>query len=108
MDDENIAHAVVAADDPDVAVVRIKDEIAGQRVCPCNVGAVTMLRGCATAASGQICTARGVIKRPVYKAGAIQSERQHLAGRAAAGGSDRRRRSPAAVPAENKTLDSDR
>ena len=32
VDDEEIAHAVVAADDPDVAVIRVKDEIAGQRV----------------------------------------------------------------------------
>ena len=32
VDDEEIAHAVVAADDSDVAVVRVKDEIAGQRV----------------------------------------------------------------------------
>ena len=32
VDDEEIAHAVVAADDPDVAVVRVKDEIAGQCV----------------------------------------------------------------------------
>ena len=32
VDDEDIAHAVVAADDPDVAVIRVKDEIAGQRV----------------------------------------------------------------------------
>ena len=63
-----------------------------------------MLRGCATAASGQVCTARGVIERPVYKARAVQSEWQHLAGRAAAGCSDRRRRSPAAVPAENEAF----
>ena len=32
VDDEEIAHAVVAADDPDVAVIRVKDEIAGQCV----------------------------------------------------------------------------
>ena len=32
VDDEEIAHAVIAADDSDVAVVRVKDEIAGQRV----------------------------------------------------------------------------
>ena len=32
VDDKDIAHAVVAADDPDVAVIRVKDEIAGQRV----------------------------------------------------------------------------
>ena len=32
VDDEDIAHAVVAADDPDVAVIRVKDEIAGQCV----------------------------------------------------------------------------
>ena len=63
-----------------------------------------MLRGCATAASGQVCTARGVIECPVHKAGAVQSERQHLAGRAAAGCSNRRRRSPAAVPAEDETF----
>ena len=63
-----------------------------------------MLRGCATAASGQVCTARGVIERPVHKTGAVQSERKHLAGRAAAGCSDCRRRSPAAVPAEDETF----
>ena len=32
VDDEEIPYAVVAADDPDVAVIRVKDEIAGQRV----------------------------------------------------------------------------
>ena len=32
VDDEEIANAVVAADDPDVTVIRVKDEIAGQRV----------------------------------------------------------------------------
>ena len=32
VNDEEIAHAVVAADDPDVTVIRIKDEIAGQCV----------------------------------------------------------------------------
>ena len=32
VNDEDIAHAVVAADDPDVAVIRVKDEIAGQCV----------------------------------------------------------------------------
>ena len=32
VDDDDIAHAVVAADDSDVAVVRVKDEIAGQCV----------------------------------------------------------------------------
>ena len=32
VDDEEIAYAVVAADDPDVAVIRVKDEIAGQCV----------------------------------------------------------------------------
>ena len=32
VDDEDIAHAVVATDDPDVAVIRVKDEIAGQCV----------------------------------------------------------------------------
>ena len=63
-----------------------------------------MLRGCATAASGQVCTARGVIECPVHKAGAVQSEWQHLAGRTAARCSDRRRRSPAAVPAENEAF----
>ena len=63
-----------------------------------------MLRSCATTASGQVCTICGVIERPVYETGAVQSERQHLAGRAAAGGSDRRRRSPAAVPAENEAF----
>lgn len=63
-----------------------------------------MLRGCATAASGQVCTARGVIECPVHKAGAVQSEWQHLAGRAAAGCSDRRRRSPSAVPAKDETF----
>ena len=63
-----------------------------------------MLRGCATAASGQIRAIRGVIECPVHKAGAVQSERQHLAGRTAARCSDRRRRSPAAVPAENEAF----
>lgn len=43
VDDEEIAYAVIAADDPDVAVVRVKDKIAGQCVCPCNVGAIAML-----------------------------------------------------------------
>jgi len=63
-----------------------------------------MLRGCTTAASGQVCTVRGVIERPVHKTGAVQSERKHLAGRAAAGCGNRRRRSPAAVPAEDETF----
>ena len=63
-----------------------------------------MLRSCATAASGQVCTARGIIECPVYKARAVQSERQHLAGRAAARCGNRRRRSPAAVPAEDETF----
>ena len=63
-----------------------------------------MLRSCATPASGQVCTICGVEKCPVHKAGAVQSEWQHLAGRAAARCSNRRRRSPAAVPAENETF----
>ena len=63
-----------------------------------------MLRGCATTASGQVCTVRGIIERPVHKAGAVQSERKHLAGRAAAGCSDCCWRSPAAVPAEDETF----
>ena len=32
VDDEDISYAVIATDDPDVAVIRVKDEIAGQRV----------------------------------------------------------------------------
>ena len=32
VDDEEIAHAVIAADDSNMAVVRVKDEIAGQCV----------------------------------------------------------------------------
>ena len=32
VDDEDISYAVIAADDSDVAVIRVKDEIAGQRV----------------------------------------------------------------------------
>ena len=63
-----------------------------------------MLRGCATTASGQVCTARGVIECPVHKAGTVQSEWQHLAGRTAARCSDCRRRSPAAVPSEDETF----
>ena len=32
VDDEDISYAVIATDDPNVAVIRVKDEIAGQRV----------------------------------------------------------------------------
>ena len=63
-----------------------------------------MLRSCATPSSGQVCTICGVIERPVYETGAVQSERKHLAGRAAARCGNRRRRSPAAVPAEDETF----
>ena len=63
-----------------------------------------MLRGCATAASGQVCTVRGVIECPVYETGAVQSERQHLAGRTAARCSDCRRRSPSAIPAKDEAF----
>lgn len=106
VDDKNIADTVIATDNTDMAVVRVKDKITGERVCPCNVCAVPMLRGRAAASAGEIAAACRVIKCPVHKAGAVQSERQCFAGRAAARCGNGRWRSPTAVPAECKAFTS--
>ena len=71
MDDQEIAVCVPAADDTNVYVCRVKYKVARLCVAPCNVGAIAVLCGSATAASGVVAAVRRVVECPIDETAAI-------------------------------------
>ena len=108
VDDQNIAALVPAADNPDMGILRVKDQITDLRLRPGDAGAVAMLGHCSTAVADDVLTACGIVKHPVHKAGTIQAVGPVGAGGAAACRCDLCEPSPAAIPAQYKAFDSDR
>ena len=65
MDDQEIAVRVLAADDADMGIVRIEYKVARLRVAPYNVGAIAVLRGSSSTASGVVAAIRRVVECPI-------------------------------------------
>lgn len=105
---QNIATLVPATDDPNMGVLRVKDQITDLRLRPGNTGTVSVLRHSATTVANDVLAACGIVEYPVHKAGTIQAVGPVGACGAAACRSDLRELPPAAVPAQDKALDSDR
>ena len=108
VDDHDIAAAVKAADNTDMAVAWIEDKVSRLGVTPSNRRTVAVLRSGPSAMPNDVLSAGLVVEYPIDKSTAI-----HPVGPVGAGGGAARRRdlpqlSPSGVPAENKALDSDR
>ena len=71
MDDQKIPVCVLAADDTDVYVCRIKYKVAWLRVAPCDIRAIAVL-GCRAAAAPRIVAAiGGVVECPIDESATI-------------------------------------
>ena len=108
VDDQNIAALVPAADDSNMGILRVKDQITDLSLRPRNAGTVAVLRHSATAMADDVLAACGVIKYPVHKPGAVQA-----VGPVGTCGAVACRRNlceppPATVPAQDEAFDSDR
>ena len=96
MDDQEIAVCVPA----DMRIVRVEHQIARLRVAPCDIRAIAVLCRCTAAAPRIVTAVRRIVERPIDETAAIQSERAHRAGGAAARRCDLRWNAPAVIPAE--------
>lgn len=65
MDNQEVSVRVPAADDANVYVCRVKYEVARLRVAPYNVGAIAVLRGSSSTASGVVAAVRRVVECPI-------------------------------------------
>ena len=108
VDNQNIAALVPAADDPNMGVLRVKDQITDLRLRPGNASTVAVLRHSATAMANDVLAVRGVVEHPVHKPGAVQAIGPVGACGAVPCRCDLCKPSPAAVPAQDKAFDSDR
>ena len=100
VDNQKISVRVIAAHNSDMAVIGVEYQITRLGFAPRDVRAIAVLRGCAAASAGEVFAACRVIECPVHKAAAIQAQRTHRAGHAAACGCDLRRRTPTVIPSD--------
>ena len=108
MQNENISPLVPAADDPNVSVLRVKDQIPDLRLRPGNAGTGAVLRHSAAAMTDDVLAVRGIVKHPVHEPRAIQAVGPVSACGTAARRRNLREPSPAAVPAQDEAFYSDR
>ena len=70
VDDLEIAGLVTAADDADVGILRVKNQVAGQGLLPGDGGTIGVLGVGSAAVADVVCAARGVV---IHEAGAVQT-----------------------------------
>ena len=102
MDDQEVSCIVSSSDNPDVTISRVKHKIAGLGLGPCDRGAIGMLGYRASTVAYDITAVCGVIKSPVYKAGAVEAIGPVCACSFAASSPYLFYLSPAAIPADHK------
>lgn len=73
VDDQNIAALVPTTDNPNMSVLRVKDQITDLCLRPGNAGTVAVLCHSATAMADDVLAVRGVVEHPVHKPGAVQA-----------------------------------
>lgn len=108
VDDQNISALVPATDNPDMGILRVKDQITDLCLRPGNAGTVAVLCHSATTMADDVLAVRGVVEHPVHEPGAIQAVGSVGTRGTAAYRCDLCEPSPAAVPAQDKAFDSDR
>ena len=108
MDHQQAAVLGSAADDTYMGIIRVKYQITGLCVRPRNIGTIGVLHGGSAAVADDVAAACGIVKNPIDKSTAIQAVGPIGAGGGAACRRDLPQLAPAGIPAEDKTLDSDR
>lgn len=104
VDNLEVARLVAAADDADVGILRVENQVAGQGLLPGDGGAIGVLGVGSAAVADVVCAARGVVEHPIHKAGAVQAVGPVGAGGGAALGCDLGDGAPAWIPAQAQAL----
>ena len=108
VDNQNIAALVPATDNPDMGILRVKDQITDLGLRPGDAGTVAVLRHSAAAMANDVLSVRGVVEHPVHEPGAVQAVGPVGACGAVPCRCNLCEPPPAAVPAQDEAFNSDR
>lgn len=108
VDDQNVSVLVNPTHDAHMGIIRVEYQVTGLGVRPRNIGAIAVLHGGSSAVADDIAAARLIVEHPIHKTTAIQPVGAIGPGSGAARRRDLPQLAPTGIPAEDKTLDSDR